>query len=75
MYRDLIETPLAKEAAQIVKPFSEVKKAAVPAAATIDWEGLEADIVKLAKLTDLWQKYNARIAILRDEEHWLMFDN
>lgn len=72
MYRDLLTAPEAPIAIRIVKPFSQIKRAAIPQPEAIDWNGVEKDVKRLEQLVKLYEQLQARRRRIAEDDEWLM---
>jgi hypothetical protein len=71
-YKQIQQTapePVKEAAKAIVLP----KKATAKAIA-VNWEAIEADTARVGKLLTLWATEQRRLAQIRDEDEWLMWE-
>jgi hypothetical protein len=73
-YRELSSAPeeVQAKAADLVRPFTDSKKAAVPVPETVDWERFEANAKRVNSLLKLWRSDQERKAIELDDEDWFL---
>lgn len=77
LYGELTQ-PAASEATQskaakLVRPFSDDKRTALPAAAVINWRALEQDAKRTASLVKLWLAQQDEQSILDEDDDFIFF--
>ena len=66
IYSKLVESPKAVKAAKVVRP-ETTSKALIPPPESINWQAIENDVKRVARLIQLWRQYE----IEQDDEEWM----
>lgn len=74
MYAELAEAsaPIQAQAAKVVRPFADDRKAEVPKA--IDWTAIERDATRVRRLISLWRQMQTAREIDAEDEEWFLLN-